>query len=118
MSVQKFEDLTVWQKSQDFAVLIYNRFSEVSDFRFRDQIFRASVSISNNIAEGFERKTSKEFVRFLRISLGSCSEVRSMTYLAERLGYVAKEQTQFLLNQNAEISRMLHALVRSIQSKQ
>jgi len=117
MSVQKFEDLTVWQKSQDFAVLIYSQFSEVKDFRFRDQIFRASVSISNNIAEGFERKTSKEFVRFLRISLGSSSEARSMVYLAHRLDYVSAEEVQYILKQYAEISRMLHALVKSIQSK-
>lgn len=96
---------------------IYERFSQVGDFRFRDQIFRASVSISNNIAEGFERKSAKEFIRFLRISQGSVSEVRSMTYLAERLTYISAAQLQTLLQQNTEISRMLHALIKSIQAK-
>ncbi|MFX0556421.1 four helix bundle protein [Maribacter sp. CXY002] len=53
MTIQRFEDLKVWQKSQDLAVLIYSHFRENKDFGFRDQITRASVSISNNIAEGF-----------------------------------------------------------------
>ena len=53
MSISKFEDLVTWQKSQDIAVVIYEKFRESRDFGFRDQICRAVVSISNNIAEGF-----------------------------------------------------------------
>ena len=84
MKIQKFEDIIVWQKGQDFAIDIYSAFSDVKDFGFRNQIEKASVSISNNIAEGFDRISDKEFVRFLYVSLGSCSESKSMLYLAEK----------------------------------
>lgn len=71
MAIQKFEDLLVWQKSQDFAISIYESFFDLKDYSFKDQIFRASVSISNNIAEGFERRTNVDFVRFLYIATSS-----------------------------------------------
>ena len=70
MAVQKFEDLIVWQQSQDYSVLIYNSFTN-KYFSFNDQIKRASISISNNIAEGFDRRTNPDFKRFLYISLAS-----------------------------------------------
>ncbi|NGM90224.1 four helix bundle protein, partial [Parapusillimonas sp. SGNA-6] len=71
MKIQKFEDLIAWQKAQDIAVDVYASFKELKDWNFKDQISRAAVSISNNIAEGFDRKSKKEFVRFLYISLAS-----------------------------------------------
>lgn len=76
MKVTSFEDLIAWQKAQDLAVLIYGEFKEIRDFSFKDQICRAAVSVSNNIAEGFERHTNKDFIRFLFIARGSCSEVK------------------------------------------
>lgn len=86
MTIQRFEDIIAWQKAQDLAVKIYGEFGYSRDFSFKDQICRAVVSISNNIAEGFDRNTtSKEFVRFLLISKGSCAEVKSMLYLAIKL---------------------------------
>ena len=90
MGIQKFEDLIVWQKAQDFAVFIYKQFEASTDFRFRNQICRASISISNNIAEGFDRSSNLEFRRFLYFSLASNSEVKSMLYLAQRLGYITE----------------------------
>ena len=62
MGIEKFEDLIAWQKAQVLAVEIYGKFGGSRDFGFKDQICRASVSISNNIAEGFDRKTNKEFI--------------------------------------------------------
>ena len=67
-SIKSFEELKVWQKSQDLAVVIYQQFAELKDFGFKDQVQRAAVSISNNIAEGFDRNTNKEFARFLYIA--------------------------------------------------
>ena len=64
MRIEKFEDIIAWQKSQELAVEVYSIFRELNDFGFQNQIKRAVVSISNNIAEGFERNTSKEFIRF------------------------------------------------------
>ncbi len=115
MTVQRFEDLKVWKKSQDLAVSIYNKFSNSKDFGFRDQITRASVSISNNIAEGFERNTNPDFKRFLYFSLASNSEVRSMLYLSERLNYLNKQDSSKLINETNEISKMLYAFIKSMK---
>ncbi|RYD69672.1 MAG: four helix bundle protein, partial [Sphingobacteriales bacterium] len=88
MAIKCFEDVIAWQKAQEIAVMIYTNFKTSSDWDFRNQICRASVSISNNIAEGFDRGTKPEFRRFLYIALASNSEVRSMLYLALRLNYI------------------------------
>ncbi len=64
MRFQKFGDIIAWQKGQDLAIFTYKLFSNNRDFSFKDQICRASVSVSNNIAEGFDRGSNKEFQRF------------------------------------------------------
>ncbi|WP_420604341.1 four helix bundle protein [Flagellimonas sp.] len=87
----------MWQKSQDLAVEVYAIFSKTNDFGFRDQITRASVSISNNIAEGYERQSNADFKRFLYFALASNSEVRSMLYLSERLNYTDKNKSKYYL---------------------
>ena len=92
MNIEKFEDILSWQKAKLLTLCIYKSFKTCKDFGFRDQIQRATVSIMNNIAEGFERKGDKEFKRFLFIAKGSCGEVRSMVYLAHDLGYISKEE--------------------------
>lgn len=89
MAIQKFEDIIVWRKAQDFSVAIYNEFKNNKDFSFNDQIKRASVSISNNITEGFDRSSNPYFKKFLYFSLASNSEVRSMLYLAVRLNFIS-----------------------------
>jgi four helix bundle protein len=64
MKIQRFEDIIAWQKSQEFAVAIYRSFSEIKDFGFKDQIQRAAVSISNNVAEGFADWVIKSLFAF------------------------------------------------------
>jgi four helix bundle protein len=90
MKIRTFEDLLVWQKAISNTIEIYKRFQLVSDFGFKNQIQRASISISNNIAEGFERGSDRDFRRFLFISQGSCSEVKSMIYIALKLNYISQ----------------------------
>jgi four helix bundle protein len=107
MKIRQFEDIIAWQKSQDVAVKIYASFKELKDYGFRDQICRATVSISNNIAEGFDRSSSADFTRFLYISLSSCSEVKSMLYLAERLKYIDLKKRDELIDNAIEISKLL-----------
>lgn len=114
MAIQKFEDIIAWQKSQDLAVDIYAIFKESKDFGFRDQICRAVVSISNNIAEGFDRSSNADFKRFLYISSASCSEVKSMLYLAERLEYVDKDKSEKLRNNSVEVSKIINGLIKSL----
>jgi four helix bundle protein len=116
MSIQKFEDLFAWQKGQDLSVYVYTTFRNVKDHSFNNQIRRASVSISNNIAEGFDRRSKKEFKQFLYISLASCSEVRSMIYLAERLNYIDLKQKSQLVQNSQEVSKIIRGLINSIQT--
>ncbi|PIB38217.1 four helix bundle protein [Maribacter sp. 4G9] len=115
MTIQRFEDLVVWQKAQDLAVLVYQNFTDSKDFGFRDQITRASVSISNNIAEGFERSSNPDFKRFLYFSLASNSELRSMLYLAKRLNYIDSALALKLINETNEISKMLYSFIKSMK---
>ncbi|MBN1338024.1 MAG: four helix bundle protein [Bacteroidales bacterium] len=114
MAIQKFEDIKGWQKAQDFAVQIYSEFKDLRDFGFRDQISRAVVSISNNIAEGFDRRTDADFARFVYIAIGSCSEVKSMLYLAYRLNFVERDKATCLIEQANEISKILRGLIKSL----
>lgn len=114
MKIEKFEDLIVWQRGKELGLLIYGVFRENRDYSFRDQIERATVSISNNIAEGFERKSDREFKQFLFIAKGSCGEVRSMLYLALDLGYLNVEIFQKAHQLCIEISRMLSGLIKKL----
>lgn len=91
MKAEKFEELICWQKAKDIAVITYECFRRNKDFAFKDQIQRAAISISNTIAEGFERKSNKELNQFLHISKGSCGELRSMLYIALELNYITKD---------------------------
>jgi four helix bundle protein len=107
MKINCFEDIQAWQKAQDPAVYICQNFQQIKDFSFKDQIFHASVSVSNNIAEGFDRDSDNEFKRFLYIARGSNSEVKSMLYLAVRLGYL----TEIQFNEGVELSKSTAKLI-------
>lgn len=117
MTVKRFEDLVAWQKAQDIAVDIYAAFEPSRDFGFKDQICRAAVSISNNIAEGFDRNSNADFSRFLFFSISSCSEVRSMLYLALRLKYISEIQKSDLVQKSEEVSKIIRGLIKSIKPK-
>ena len=118
MTIHRFEDILAWQKAQNLAVKMYTHFGESRDFDFKRQICRAAVSISNNIAEGFERKTNKDFSYFLYVSKASCAEVRSMLYLANRLEFIPKDVMEELLKEAEEISRMLSGFIKTLNRKQ
>jgi len=114
MKIQRFEDLICWQKAQDLAVLVYKLFGESGDNAFRNQVCRASVSVSNNIAEGYTRNSKREFIRFLNIARASCEEVKSMTYLASRLAFLREEEKTEVIQHCEEVSRTIYGLIKSI----
>ncbi len=118
MRVTNFEDLVVWQNSTDLILKIYRLFANNQDYGFRNQIQKAAVSIANNIAEGFDRSSDKEFKRFLFIALGSTSEVRSMNHLAHKLSYVSSDDYQDCNNRLTEISKMINGLSRTLTRKE
>ncbi len=114
MKIERFEDIIAWQKAGELALLVYKTFKDNRDFGFRDQIQRASVSIMNNIAEGFERRGDKEFEHFLFIAKGSCGEVRSMVYLALELKYISKQEFEKLSDLSVEISKILSGFIKTL----
>lgn len=92
---QTFEELPIWQEARELVSLIYRLTKQddfSKDFGLKDQIQRAGVSIMTNIAEGFERRSTKEFQQFLNYSKGSSGEVRSLSYVALDQGYITEEQ--------------------------
>ena len=114
MNIERFEDIISWQKAKEMTTQIYTLFKDSKDYGFRDQIQRASVSIMNNIAEGFERRSNIEFRQFLFIAKGSCGEVRSMLYLARSLDYLSESDFINLLNNSVEISKTLSGLIKTL----
>ena len=116
MTYRRFEDLPVWNAAIDLAIRVYD-FAETGRFGhlsgLRNQIEQAVLSISNNIAEGFERGTMAELVAFLYIARGSAGEVRSMILLLERIG---AEDPTGLKSQATNISRQFGAWIGSLES--
>lgn len=114
MAVKKFEEILGWQKAGKLTMLIFDYLKSCKNYSFRDQMFRAVISIMNNIAEGFERQSNKEFIRFLYIAKGSCGEVRSMLYVAIRLKYVNEKQFNEMYTLSIETSKLIAALIKSL----
>ncbi len=112
--IDKFEDIIAWQKAKSLTLSVYAELKPCKDYSFKDQIQRASVSIMNNIAEGFERRGDKQFKHFLFIARGSCGETRSMLMIADKLGYISKDKTQPLIDQTLEITKMLSTLISKL----
>jgi four helix bundle protein len=111
--VTRFEELWIWQQARLLVRQIYGDCSigqASRDFGFRAQIQRASVSIMNNVAEGFERSTDPDFARFLDFAKGSCGEVRSLYYVAEDLGYVDSAMAE----ERRSTTRRLAAGIKSL----
>ncbi len=114
MKIDKFEDIISWQKAKELSIRTYKNFSKNRDYSFRDQIQRAAISIMNNIAEGFERSSNKEFKYFLFIAKGSCAEFRSMLYVAHELSYISKKEFDEMHNSTLEISRLISGLIKTL----
>lgn len=109
-TIRQFEDILAWQKSRELARRVFEithsgGFSK--DFVLKDQIWRAAVSVSSNIAEGFERGGNREFIQFLSHAKGSCGEVRSQLHLALDAGYLSSETWEESHTLCLEISRLL-----------
>lgn len=114
MKIQSFEDIIAWQKAKLLTLEVYAQFKNCRDFSFKDQIQRASLSVMNNIAEGFERQSNKELRKFLFIAKGSAGEVRSMLSVAVQLKYITPESCKRLSDQTLEISKLLSGFIKSL----
>src|ERR1700719_395635 len=107
MAFQSFEDPEVWQRGCRLAVDVFKTFATCRNFTMQDQVQRAALSVPSNIAEGYQRDSNKEFIRFLNISKGSCGELRTQLYISRKLDFIKKTDSDRLLNESKEISAML-----------
>jgi len=110
-----FEDIVSWQKARDLVNEVYNSIEAQkfnNDFTLINQIKRASISIMLNIAEGFGRKTDKEFKQFLIIAHGSVSEVQSALYIALDRNYIDKHRFKLMYSKCSEISKTIVGLIK------
>ena len=115
MSLRSFKDLTVWQKAEKLSLSVYKEFTTCRDYGFKDQIQRASVSIMNNIAEGYGRRSDKALCNFLAIARGSAAEVESMVLMAYQLRYIDETTQNRLLIEIEEVAKLLTAFMNKVR---
>ena len=115
--IEGFEDLLVWQQAMDLAVAVYQVFEPTRDFTLKNQVERAAISISSNIAEGYERGSNKEFIQFLYYAKGSCGEVRSQVQLAARVNLLSDAQARPIAASAKLLSARLGAYIRVRDTK-
>ena len=113
MAYFSFENLEVWKRSCRLAVRVYESLADCRDYGLKDQMTRAAVSIPSNIAEGAERDSRAEYMRFLHIAKGSAAELSTQIYIA----LIAVEAVNELITEVKEISAMLQGLTQAVKIK-
>jgi len=119
MLVTQFEELEIWQRSRDLANAVYiltysQQFSR--DFSLKDQVRRSAISVMANIAEGFGRKSKREFIQFLRYSIASAAETKSHLYLALDLKYITQDQFNEHRDQITIITKQTKAFIKTLMN--
>ena len=121
MAIAKdFRELLIWQRGHELALRVYmttDTFPEAERFGLTNQLRRAAVSIPSNIAEGFERNSSKDFAHFLIIARGSIAEVQAQILLARDLNYLSPQECDKILENSTEVHKMLNAFKASLSTK-
>ena len=118
--LKNYKELKVWQKSYQLCLEMYKTtktFPKNEGFGLTSQMRRATLSIPSNIAEGYGRKTTPEYLRFLYIAYGSTCELETQLLLSGDLGYLNKEKVSELQRDIGEVERMLKALIKSLENK-
>lgn len=122
MEVRSFEDLDVWKRSCRLAVDVCVCTSDSRDYALKDQMQRSAISIPSNIAEGAERDTTGDFIRFLRYSKGSSGELRTQLYIAQRVRQCLQlppiENLDGMIQETRELSSMLKSMINSLEKRQ
>jgi four helix bundle protein len=109
----RFEDLEVWKRSARLSADIYRALVDCKDFGFRDQITRSGLSIPSNIAEGIERVSAKDCIKFLLYAKGSCGELRTQVYIGMEIDYISRDLGKQWIQETEAISALLGGLIRS-----
>lgn len=120
-TIKSFEDLEIWQKAQDLGALAFKLSEENlkinKDFSFKDQLKRAALSISNNIAEGFEYNNNNDFYRYLRILKGSCGEVRNCLLFSIKINYCSSEEVSPLINFPKTLGSQIGGMMKYLKQR-
>jgi four helix bundle protein len=117
--ITRFEDLNTWKEGHKLAVTIYkltDKFPSKEIFSLTDQMRRAAVSVTSNVAEGFTRQGTKEKIQFYLISKGSLTELQSQLYIAKDIGYLKIEQFLEVMNQTITVHKLLTGLIKGASS--
>ena len=117
--IERFEDIQAWQKARELNMDIYkitNNSPFAKDFSLREHIWKTSISIMANIAEGYGRRSNKEFINFLNIAHGSAAELQSHLYIALDLNYISKEEFTELYENVDEISKMIQSFMNYLKN--
>ncbi|MBN2323609.1 MAG: four helix bundle protein [Spirochaetes bacterium] len=109
----RFEELEVWKRSAKLSADLYKKLKYLKDYGFKDQITRSGLSVSSNIAEGFERESNRQCLNFLSYAKGSCGELRSQIYIGMDVGYIDKKVGEDWLKETIEISSMISGLIKT-----
>ena len=117
MGYNSFEELDVWKRACRLAVEIYESLRNCRDYGLKDQMTRSAVSIASNIAEGAERNSRVEYIRFLHIAKGSAAELRTQVYIVQQIGIYQNTKATELVTELKEISSMLQGLIKSLALK-
>ena len=120
MSIKSYRDIIAWQKAMNLAEMIYAltaRFPSHEQFGLTNQLRRAVVSIPSNIAEGHARNGESDFIRFLRIALGSLNECMTQLELARRFTYVSASEYEKIDAHSREVERILFGLIHSLEAR-
>lgn len=115
-TISRFEDLIAWQKGRELTKGVYRALRQCTDYGFKDQIQRASVSVMSNIAEGFERGTQQEFLNYLYIAKGSAGEVRAQLYVGIDAGYLNIETFKYLNGLALDCSRLIQSFAERVKA--
>lgn len=113
--VERFEDLKVWKHAIEIGLKIYRLVETnhlVKDYRAKDQLIGSAISISNNIAEGFEYNSNRQFLRFLAIAKGSAGELRSQLYLLLEAEKITQEEYEVLYSELVQVSSELKGFIK------
>ncbi len=118
--ISTYKDLIVWQKSIALVTKVYlvtQTFSQTEKFGIVSQLNRAVVSVPTNIAEGWGRESSKNYLQFLRISRGSLMETETLLLISKNLHFISEKEYKELLTDVEEVGKILQGLIKSINQK-
>ena len=118
--IKSYQELKIWQKGMDLTVIVYKICEKLPSgerFGLISQMQRAAISVPANIAEGWSQKYTKEFIQFLRISLGSLAGLETMVMLCRKLNYLEISEESEIREKVRELQKMIYAAVKTLTSR-